>query len=42
MNFVDDFLTEEFCREQKMFSYKLNEKTGMYEIDDRSMKAIKD
>lgn len=41
MNFVDDFLTDEFCREQKMFSYKLNEKTGMYEIDDRSMKAIK-
>jgi stage V sporulation protein R len=42
MNFIDDFLTEDFCREQKLFSYKLNEKTGMYEIDDRSMKQIKE
>jgi stage V sporulation protein R len=42
MNFVDDFLTEEFCREHKLFSYRLNEKTGMYEIDDRSMEKIKE
>jgi stage V sporulation protein R len=42
MNFIDDFLTEEFCREQKLFSYKLNEKTGMYEIDDRSIAHIKE
>jgi len=42
MNFIDDFLTEDFCREQKLFSYKLNEKTGMYEIDDRSIAQIKE
>jgi len=42
MNFIDDFLTDDFCREQRLFSYKLNEKTGMYEIDDRSTKKIKD
>jgi stage V sporulation protein R len=42
MNFIDDFLTEDFCREQKLFSYKLNEKTGMYEIDDRSIEQIKE
>ena len=42
MTFIDDFLTEDFCREHKLFSYKLNEKTGMYEIDDRSIAAIKE
>jgi len=42
MNFIDDFLTEDFCREQKLFSYKFNEKTGMYEIDDRSIGQIKE
>ena len=42
MNFIDDFLTEEFCRDQKLFSYRLNDKTGMYEIDDRSVTKIKE
>jgi stage V sporulation protein R len=42
MNFIDDFLTDDFCREHKLFSYRLNEKTGMYEIDDRSMDKIKE
>lgn len=42
MTFIDDFLTEDFCRDQKLFSYRLNEKSGMYEIDDRSMQKIKD
>jgi stage V sporulation protein R len=42
MNFIDDFLTEEFCRDQKLFSYRLNERTGMYEIDDRSVEKIKE
>ncbi len=42
MNFIDDFLTEDFCREQKLFTYKLNEETGLYEIDDRSIAQIKE
>ena len=42
MNFIDDFLTEDFCREQKLFSYKFNEKTARYEIDDRSSEKIKE
>jgi stage V sporulation protein R len=42
MNFIDDFLTDNFCRDQKMFTYKLNEKTGMYEIDGRSTAKIKE
>jgi stage V sporulation protein R len=42
MNFIDDFLTEEFCREHKLFSYRLNPKTGYYEIDGRSPAKIKE
>ncbi|UCG52073.1 MAG: SpoVR family protein [Candidatus Latescibacterota bacterium] len=42
MNFIDDFVTDDFCREHKLFSYRLNPKTGMYEIEDRSMERIKE
>lgn len=42
MTFIDDFLTDEFCRENKLFTYKMNEKTGMYEIDERSSAKIKE
>jgi stage V sporulation protein R len=42
MNFIDDFLTDEFCREHNLFSYRLNPKTGMYEIEDRSTEKIKE
>ncbi|MEK7729911.1 MAG: SpoVR family protein [candidate division KSB1 bacterium] len=39
--FIDAFLTPEFCREHKMFSYDYNERNGLYEISDREFKAIK-
>ena len=39
--FIDAFLTEEFCREQKLFTYRYNEQTQMYEIADRDFKKIK-
>jgi stage V sporulation protein R len=39
--FIDAFLTEEFCREQKLFTYRYNEQTRMYEIADRDFKKIK-
>jgi len=42
VTFIDAFLTEEFCREQKLFTYKYNEQTQMYEIQDRDYKKIKD
>jgi stage V sporulation protein R len=42
MNFIDDFLTDEFCREHKLFTYRFNPKTGYYEIDDRSPEKIKE
>jgi stage V sporulation protein R len=42
MTFVDEFLTEEFCREHRMFTYALNERSGQYEIADRDFRAVKE
>jgi stage V sporulation protein R len=42
MTFVDEFLTEEFCREHKLFTYSLNERAGRYEIADRDFRAVKE
>ncbi len=39
--FVDEFLTEDFCIENKMFVYKFNQRTNQYEIDPRDFKKIK-
>ncbi len=41
VNFIDEFLTEEFCVENKMFVYKFNKRTGQFEIDTRDFPAIK-
>jgi stage V sporulation protein R len=42
MTFIDEFLTEEFCREQKLFTYSLNERNNRYEVADRSFTAVKE
>ncbi len=42
MTFIDEFLTEEFCREHKLFTYSLNERNGRYEIADRDFRAVKE
>jgi stage V sporulation protein R len=42
MMFIDDFLTDDFCRENKLFTYQLNPKTNRYEIADRSTEKIKE
>lgn len=42
MTFVDEFLTEEFCREQRLFTYSLNERNDRYEIADRDFRAVKE
>jgi stage V sporulation protein R len=42
MTFVDEFLTEEFCRQHKLFTYSLNERNGRYEIADRDFRAVKE
>jgi len=42
MTFIDEFLTEEFCREQKLFTYAMNDRTGNWEIDSRSFARVKE
>jgi len=39
--FVDNFLTEEFCVENKFFVYKFNKKTNAFEVDTKDFAAIK-
>ncbi|OGN07291.1 MAG: SpoVR family protein [Candidatus Yanofskybacteria bacterium RIFCSPHIGHO2_01_FULL_45_42] len=41
ITFIDNFLTKEFCEKHKLFTHKLNEITGMYEISDRDFQAVK-
>jgi stage V sporulation protein R len=41
VGFIDTFLTEDFCREQKLFTYRYNEKTNTYEIASHDFKEIK-
>lgn len=41
VTFIDQFLTEQFCIENRMFVYKFNKRTGQFEVDTRDFKAIK-
>ncbi len=41
ITFIDNYLTKEFCVKHKLFTYKYNDVTGMYEISDRDFGAIK-
>ena len=41
VTFIDEFLTEEFCREHRLFTYKYNDKTKQYEIATRDFAGIK-
>jgi len=41
VTFIDTFLTPEFCDEHKLYQYKYNPKSGMYEIISRDFAAIK-
>ena len=42
VTFIDEFLTQEFCEEHKLFTYEHNRQTGEYVIDSREFQAIKD
>jgi stage V sporulation protein R len=42
VTFIDAFLTPEFCMEQKMFSFRYNRDTDLYEIASREFKEIKE
>jgi stage V sporulation protein R len=41
VTFLDEFLTEEFCYEQKLFTYGINPKSGNYEILSREFQKVK-
>jgi stage V sporulation protein R len=41
VGFIDTFLTPEFARHHKLFTYKYNPKTNEYVIDSRDFEAIK-
>jgi stage V sporulation protein R len=40
--FIDEFLTEDFAREQKLFVFEYNKQAGEYVIASREFKAIKE
>lgn len=41
VTFLDTFLDEEFCQEQKLFTYSFNQATSTYEITDRDCRKVK-
>ena len=41
VTFIDTFLTEDFCREHKLFSFAYNKESERYEIESRKFKMIK-
>jgi stage V sporulation protein R len=41
ITFIDTFLTEDFCRKHKLFSFAYNEASGDYEIASREFAEIK-
>ena len=41
ITFIDTFLTEDFCRKHKLFSFAYNESSGDYEIASREFQQIK-
>jgi stage V sporulation protein R len=42
VTFIDEFFTEDFCREQRFFAFDFNQKSGRYEISSREFRAIKE
>jgi stage V sporulation protein R len=41
VTFIDTFLTEDFCRKHKLFTFAYNEASGNYEIASREFQQIK-
>ena len=42
VNFIDEFLTREFCEQHNLFGFDYNRSTGRYEISSRDFKQIKE
>ncbi len=41
ITFIDEFLTEDFAREQKLFTFAYNKKSNNWEINSRDFKEVK-
>src|SRR5438309_496229 len=41
ITFIDTFLTEDFCREHKMFAYAFQDQAGQYAIESREFAKVK-
>jgi stage V sporulation protein R len=41
VTFVDTFLTEDFCREQRLFHFSYNKQSDQYQVDSRAFDKIK-
>jgi stage V sporulation protein R len=41
VTFLDEYMTEEFCVQNKFFVYRFNQKTQRFEVDTRDFRAIK-
>jgi stage V sporulation protein R len=41
VGFIDTFLTPDFARRHKLFTYAYNERTGQYVIDEREFEKVK-
>lgn len=42
ITFIDEFFTEEFCEEQKLYTYDMNPRTKRYEIKSKDWKQVKE
>jgi stage V sporulation protein R len=42
ITFIDEFFTEEFCEEQKLYTYGMNPRTKRYEIKTRDWREVKE
>ncbi len=42
VTFIDEFLTPDFCRDQKLFSFSWSNRNERFEIETREFKAVKE
>jgi stage V sporulation protein R len=42
ITFIDEYFTEEFCEDQRYYTYALNPRTNKYEIKTRDWKEVKE
>ena len=42
ITFIDEFFTEEFCEEQRLYTYSMNPRTKRYEIKTRDWREVKE